>query len=75
MLATLVEWADAPLIAVLSAFLTPQDVATDYDELKLMDDAIQRRISDILSPYLVPDWKDQMGKVVQQSAPQLKPLP
>jgi len=74
-LATLLKWVSSKLAVVLSTFLESQDVATDYDELKLMNDAIQDRVFNALDPYLTPDWTDELAKTVTRSFPQAGPLP
>jgi hypothetical protein len=72
MLAPVVGWANTPIIPTLEAFVDSEDVATDYNELRLMNNAIQRQVNESLIPYLKSDWQDQLTKAVEQAAPQLK---
>jgi hypothetical protein len=69
-LAFLVEWAKTPLGVAVQAFFKSADVATDYDELQLMNGILQDEIAHQLSPYLKPAWQTTIIQVVTESAPQ-----
>jgi hypothetical protein len=71
-LAPLVVIASGPIGQALKAFFTSSDIATDYDELRLMNEDIQARVSALLAPYLKPDWKSMLTNAVQQAVPSLK---
>jgi hypothetical protein len=51
MLAPVVGWANTPIIPTLEAFVDSEDVATDYNELRLLNNAIQRQVNESLIPY------------------------
>lgn len=70
--APVLEWASSPLAVALKAFFDSSEIASDYDELRLMNDAIQNRVAILLQPYLKPDWKDLLKHAVQDAAPQLR---
>lgn len=67
-----VKWASGPIGAALQAFFTPSDIATDYDELRLMNDQLQEQMLNVLRPSLRPNWNDQLKSAVQSAAPQLR---
>jgi hypothetical protein len=69
--ATLMEWMEKPLSQALKAFFDGSETATDYDELKLMNDDIQKRVMVLLDPHLRSDWKDKLKRAVIDASPQL----
>lgn len=71
-LAAIMEWAPAPAVEALKAFFDSSEIATDYDELRLMNDDIGRRLARLLEPYMVQDWKDRLKQAVQAAGPQLR---
>lgn len=71
-LAPLVAVASGPIGQGLKAFFTSSDIATDYDELRLMNDDIQSRVGRLLAPYLKTDWKAMLTNAAQQAVPSLK---
>jgi hypothetical protein len=71
--ATVLAWATGPIATAVQAFLDAQEVATDFDELRIMDDAIHRRIRTLVEPHMRSDWNDILTRAVQQAGPQLKP--
>jgi hypothetical protein len=68
-LAPIVKWAGSWEAAALTAFLQPQDTATEVDDMTVMDYAIQERVADIIRPFLKPDWQDRIKELVEQSKP------
>ena len=72
-LAPIVEWAGGPIAEALKAFFDSSEIATDYDEVRLMNDDIQKRIAVLLQPFFKPDWKEILNQAVKEAAPQLKP--
>ena len=68
-LAPLIKFASGPYIEALKAFFTSSEIASDYDELRLMNDDIQQRIAELLQPYLRPDWKASVNTAFQQATP------
>jgi hypothetical protein len=71
-LAPVLEWAGSPLAEALKAFFDSSEIATDYDELKLMNNDIQLKVATLMQPFFKPDWKDTLKKAVQEAAPQLR---
>jgi hypothetical protein len=71
-LAPLVVFASSPIVQALKAFFNSSEIASDYDELRLMNDDIQRRLATQLSPYLKPDWKTLLNSAAQQAGPSLR---
>ena len=51
------------------------DVATDYDELLLMDNLMQREISLQLTPFMKPTWQTQLSQAAKEAIPQWAPAP
>ena len=74
-LAPVLKFASGKLATVLSAFFDSTEIATDYQELKLMNDDLQNQFAARLSVVLKPNWNDLLNKAVEQAAPQLTPLP
>jgi hypothetical protein len=70
--AAVLEWAEKPVAVALKAFFDSSEIATDYDELRLMNDSIQKRVGTLLEPFMVSDWKTKFEKAVSEAAPQLK---
>jgi hypothetical protein len=60
-----------PLGVALQAFFNSSEIATDYDELRLMNDDLQSRFMEKLGPSLRPNWKNLLNSATQQAAPQL----
>lgn len=48
----------------IGAFLTPSEIATDWDERKGTNDQIQEEISKKMAPFFKPDWKVQFKSQV-----------
>jgi hypothetical protein len=71
-LATIMEWADKPIAIVLKAFFNSSEIATDYQELRLMNDSIQKVAVSLLEPHMRSDWKDKLGIAVRAAGPQLR---
>jgi len=71
-LASVLEWANGPIMVALKAFMEPQDVASDFEELKLIDDDIQESMLKTLEPHFQPDWKDRLNLAVEKAVPLLK---
>jgi hypothetical protein len=71
-LAPLLKFASSPLAAALKVFFESSEIASDYDELRLMNDDLQTRITTQLSPYLKADWKARLNSAVQEAAPSLQ---
>jgi hypothetical protein len=71
-LAAIMEWAPATVVEPLKAFFDSSEIATDYDELRLMNDDIGKRLARLLEPYMVQDWKDRLKQAVQAAGPQLR---
>ncbi len=71
-LAPVVEWAGGSIAEGFNAFFDSSEIATDYDELRLMNDDIQSRVSTLLQPYFKPDWKQTLNQAVKEAGPQLR---
>lgn len=69
--AVVLKWASTPLGVALQAFFNSSEIATDYDELRLMNEDLQSRFMEKLGPSLKPNWKDLLNSATQQAAPQL----
>ncbi len=41
----------------LKAFFSSSEIASDYSELKLMNDSIQKKLAGLLAPHMKPDWR------------------
>jgi hypothetical protein len=72
-LATLVEWTEKPIAVALKAFFNSSEIASDYDELKQMNDDLQKRFAAQLASYLKPDWRQRLTNAVNAATPQLRP--
>jgi hypothetical protein len=70
-LAPLLAWADKPLAAALKSLFDPTEIATDFDELLLVNRAVQEQVNDALRPYMKSDWKDTLRKSIDTPLPQL----
>lgn len=71
-LAPLMKWAGGPIGTALQAFFNSSEIATDYDELRLMNNDLQELILKQLSPLLKPDWNAQLRQAVEAAGPQLR---
>jgi len=71
-LAPVVEWAGGSVAEGLKAFLDSSEIATDYDELRLINDDIQSRVATLLQPFVKPDWKETLNQAVREAGPQLR---
>jgi hypothetical protein len=72
----IVEWSSNPAVGTLKTFFdNSPEVATDYDELLLMDDLIQREVGEQLEPFMKPTWQTQLSQAIDQAAPQWAPKP
>lgn len=60
-----------PAIAGLAAFFTPSQTATDLDELELVNQSVQQRISARLAPYLKPDLDALIQDAARKSQPSI----
>ncbi len=69
-LAFLIEWSNATPVVALKTFLDGPETASDFDELQIMDEVIQKEISDQLRPFLKANWQDQLSQAIVQAAPQ-----
>ena len=70
--AFIMKWAGAPMIAALQAYFDGQDTATDWDELRNMNDELQGIVLSRMRPYMRPDWQARLTGAVEQSRQQLK---
>jgi hypothetical protein len=70
-LAPFIKFATGPIRSVVDAAIIPSDIATDYDELRMMNDDIQRKIAGLLRPHLRPDWELLFQNAAASAAPQL----
>ena len=71
-LAPVLVWASSPLAEALKAFFDSSEIATDYDELRLMNNLIQLKVAALMQPFFKPHWKDTLKQAVQEAAPQLR---
>lgn len=71
-LAPLIAFAGGPIGVALKSFFNSSEVASDYDELRRMNDSISQKVSILLMPHLKPDWKSALNKAAQQAGPTLK---
>jgi hypothetical protein len=72
--APVLKWAsDNPFMVALKAFFTSSEIASDYDELRLMNDDLQGRFMSILTPKLDPDWNDKFKAAVNEAVPSIRP--
>jgi hypothetical protein len=73
---TALKWVTSPEFAALEAYFEHQSsVATNYDELVLMNDVIQQEIAEQLEPFMKPTWQDQFSQAVDQAIPHWVPVP
>ena len=76
---TILKWVLSPEVAavikVKDAYDHIPEVASDYDELLLMNDVIQQEIGEQLEPFMKPTWQAQLSQAVDQVVPQLSPIP
>ena len=70
-LSTVLEFAGSPLAQALKEFFNSTAIASDYDELKQMNDGIQDKIFSLLQPKLVNNWKDLLNQAATSAAPSL----
>jgi hypothetical protein len=71
--APVLKFASGPIGAALGAFFNSSEIATDYDELRLMNDQIQQAVLALLQPSLDSDWQSSLQQAVKNAVPQLKP--
>lgn len=74
-LAPVLKFAGSKLATALAAFFSSTEIATDYQEVKVMNDDLQDQFATRLAPVLKPNWKDLLNTAVEQAAPQLQPQP
>lgn len=53
-------------------FFDASSIATDYDELELMNQELQRQFIRKLEPYLAHDWKAALREELQRAEPRLR---
>ncbi|AXC15945.1 hypothetical protein ACPOL_6733 (plasmid) [Acidisarcina polymorpha] len=70
--AFIVEWSSTPFAEGLKVFLSSSETASDYDELRLANDDVQRSIERKLGPYLQSDWKATLNAAIIEAAPELR---
>ena len=69
LIATIMGWLEKPFVQGLKISAISSDTATDYDELELMNNDLQRRIAILLEPYLQPNWKTSLATALEKSLP------
>jgi len=74
-LATLLKWAENPIVKALRVFFDSSEIASDRDELDLMNNDLQTKIATLLAPSLTSDWKQKLLKATSDAAPEIKPAP
>jgi len=72
LLASVVVWANKPLAVALKSFFESSVIATDYQELELMNRPIQQLVISSVESHLRPDWREKLGKAVEAAGPQIK---
>jgi hypothetical protein len=65
-LAFLVDVASSPWITALKISLNSSEIASDYDELELMNRSMQKQIVKQLTPFMLPEWKVRLNQAVDQ---------
>lgn len=70
-LAFLFKFAETPLGVALKAFFSSTDIASDLDELNLINDDLSKRFADLLEPFLQADWNDKLKAAAKSSMPAL----
>jgi hypothetical protein len=66
-----VEWSGLPPVAaILTFFENSPEAASDFDELLLMDSAIQEEVGKQLQPLMLPTWNTDLNAATTQSAVQ-----
>jgi hypothetical protein len=58
--------AGSAWVTALKASLTSSEIASDFDELELMNRLMQKEIIKELTPFMVPDWKVKLNRAVDQ---------
>lgn len=71
-LAPIVQFASGPIGEALKVFFDSSEIATDFDELRLMNDDIQRRLGSLLEPYLKPNWQALVNRATQEAIPTIR---
>lgn len=70
--AAVMKFASGPISTALQTFFNSSEIATDYDELRLMNDDLQRRITALLESSLDPDWQSKLQNAVHEAMPLLR---
>lgn len=70
--ASVMKFASGPISTALQTFFNSSEIATDYDELRLMNDDLQQRIIALLQSSLDPDWQSKLLNAVHDAVPLLR---
>lgn len=70
-LATVLGLLEAPL-GGFAAFFDSSEIATDFDELRFLNDQIQERIAAKISPHLDKAWRVEYEKIGRRAGPALR---
>lgn len=73
--ATVLGLLESPVLGGLAAFFDSSQVASDFDELRLLNDSVQAQVAAKLDRYLGPDWQKRFAEVGARVGPELKALP
>lgn len=69
--AAFLEYA-SPVFSALSVFFDSSQIATDFDELNLMNKDLQARFFKKVEPHLQPDWRTRIRTLSTEVMPQLR---
>lgn len=69
--AAFLEYAN-PVFGALSVFFDSSQIATDFDQLNLMNEDLQTRFFNKMEPHLRSDWKTRIKTMSTEVMPQLK---
>jgi hypothetical protein len=56
----------------MGAFLTPSEIANDWDEKRLTNDQIQEEIAMKMAPFFKPDWKVKFENQVRPAIERMR---
>ncbi|HEX6901328.1 MAG TPA: hypothetical protein VF789_16505 [Thermoanaerobaculia bacterium] len=69
--AAFLEYA-SPVFSALSVFFDSSEIATDFDEINLMNKDLQTRFFNKMEPHLRSDWKTRIQTMSTEVMPQLR---
>lgn len=63
----------ASILNAIKLYFKESEIATNYDDLLLMNIEIQQKAIGLLEPMMRPKWQDELKTAVEQAQPKLDP--